>query len=137
MEPYIILMNTRYSLDSSSFTDDLMYDDNYMVSFNVSTTNIAETSRALDFLFEVPFVSGLPNIANLSAWEFTYYDSKGRLCYIEKNGETIYFSNPHIRLISTDVSSGIAYLRGFRDRVNMLIQNMPSSTPTTQVAELD
>lgn len=130
-----VLMNTRYGLDNAHFTDDILYDKDYMMSLNVSNYKIDNTLLALDYLFSIPCVSSRENIWNMSSWEIMYYDNRGRTCFIEKNGENIYFIPNHTHAICVHENIAIPYLHNFRHRVRMLVDNMRPDTPTTITAE--
>ena len=119
MEPFITLMNTDFDVENKKFTDRIRF-DGYEFSVIVSEKEIDKTYGALDHLFYTPKMTDIPNIANMGYWKLDFYDDKGRPCYIQKNGEHIYFTLPHYNTICTDVSSGIAYLRIFHDTVKHL-----------------
>lgn len=121
MEPYIQLINTDFDPEKQQFVDRIRF-DGYDFSVVVSKQKIEDAYTALDYLWYTPKVGGgNPNIANMNYWEFHFYDDKGRICTIEKNGEYIYFILPLYNIFRTDVSSGIAYLRIFHDTVKHLV----------------
>lgn len=132
MEPYISLVNTLFDTDKHQFTDRIVY-DGYEFSIIVGSKNIHNVAQDMDYLFQTPKVSGTPNIANMNYWEFRFYDVRGRECRVEKNGEYIYFTIPRYQIISTDVSSGIAYLRIFHDTVKHLVDVVDESLNTAQI----
>lgn len=120
---FIQLINTDVDAENLQFTDRIRY-DGYDFSVTVSSRYIADTCKDLDFLFQVPKVSRIPNIANLNEWEFTFYDHKHRLCRFSKSGEFIIMSLPFYQNIQTDVSSGIIYLRIFHDTCKHLLAEL-------------
>ncbi len=137
MEPYIKLTNTEFDVEKKQFIDYLDY-DGYIFSVIVSAKELQETCDQLDFLFHVPSVASLPNIANLQSWTITFYDHKENKCTFHKIDEYIYLYTPHYRMIKTDVSSGIAYLRIFHDTVKNMLEYIHEPLNTAQViAEYD
>jgi hypothetical protein len=133
MEPFIKLVNTEFNDVKNQFIDKIAY-DGYDFSIIVSATNIDKTVSDLDYLFHVPSMTcGTPNIANMHFWECAFYDDKGRICTIEKSGEYICFILPHYKTITTDISSGIAYLRIFHSNVNRLLDEVYRPLNTAQI----
>jgi len=119
MEPYITFISTDFNAEKKQFTDRIRY-DGYDFSLTVTGRELQKTYDALEFLFQTPSITGVLNIANLDSWGFHFYDTKGRLCAIEKNGDYVYLVMPHYNMIRTDVSSGIMYLRIFYENVKHL-----------------
>ena len=132
MEPYIILMNTSFEPENDRFVDRIQY-DGYEFSIIVGSKNIRTLRDEMAYLFHTPKMSGIPNIANMNYWEFYFYDDKERECHVEKNGEYISFVIPNYQVISTDVSSGIAYLRIFHDTVKHLVELVDDPLNTAQI----
>lgn len=133
MEPFITLINTDFDAENKKFTDRIQF-DGYEFSVIVSGTDIDKTYSALNYLFFTPKLSDIPNIANMWQWNLDFYDDKNRSCRIEKNGDYIYIFLPHYKMIQTDVSSGIAYLRIFHDSVKHLLDVVhPAVDDFTQI----
>lgn len=136
MEPYWKLINTDFDVENKQFTDKLDY-DGYDFSVIVSSKDIETTCNQLDFLFHIPSVASLPNIANLRCWTVTFYDHKERKCTFHKIDEYIYLYTPHYQMIKTDVSSGIAYLRIFHDTVKHMLVYIHEPLNTAQIVSDD
>ena len=136
MEPYIKLLNTDFDVEKQKFTDRIAY-DGYEFTFIVSALNIEQTCSDLDYLFTEPKMSNCINIANMHSWQFSFYDEKGRNCMVSKLGEYIEFNIPYYRPISTDISSGIAYLRIFHDTARHLLVEVHNPLNTAQIISDD
>lgn len=123
MEPYIKLMNTDFDVENLKFTDKIEY-GGYDFSVIVSSKDIEKICKDLDYLFSTPKITGILNVANLNEWHISFYDHTGEECKMTKLGEYIYISLPHYLSIATDVSSGIVYLRIFRDTCKHLLEEV-------------
>ena len=134
MEPYIKLMNTDFDEKNLRFTDKVQY-DGYDFSFVVSSMEIEKLCSDLDYLFQIPAMSNIPNIANMTHWHFTFFDHTGHACRVRKLGEYIYFLIPHYKPIRTGVSSGIAYLRIFNDTAHHLLQRVHEPLNTAHITD--
>jgi len=123
MEPYIKFVNSDFDPEELQFTHKIEY-GGYDFSVIVSSKDIEKTCKDLDYLFATPKITRVINVANLNEWEFLFYDHTGQECKMYKLGEYIYLSLPHYRSITTDVSSGIAYLRIFYDACKHLLEEV-------------
>lgn len=123
MEPYIKLITTDFDVENLRFTDKIDY-GGYDFSVIVSSKDIENICKDLEYLFTTPKITGIVNIANLYRWEFSFYDHTREECTISKLDEYIYISLPHYRPIATDVSSGIAYLRIFHEACKRLLEEV-------------
>lgn len=136
MEPYWKLMNTEFDEVKKQFIDYIDY-DGYTITVIVSEKNLNETCDQLDYLFHIPSVASLPNIANLISWTVTFYDHMGNKCTFHKIDEYIYLYTPHYKMIKTDVSSGIAYLRIFHDTAKHMLEYIYEPLNTAQIISDD